>query len=186
MNKRLLVVLGLAVIGGLSACKSTSLNKASSAAKKTDFAALAVKNFDVNRYAGKWYEVARFDFFWEKDMKNVTAEYTLEDDGSIEVINSGFNTTKNKHKQSTGTAKPANDASVGALQVSFFGPFYSEYNVVKIDPDYRYALVFGENTDYVWILSRDKTVPDEVKQEYLAFARQHGYDLNRLVWTQQD
>ncbi|AUZ04648.2 lipocalin [Vitreoscilla sp. C1] len=166
---------------GLSACQSTQTNR-----QKTDFKTLAVEDFDVQRYMGKWYEVARFDFKWQKNLKNVTADYTLQNDGSIQVDNQGSDITTLERKQSIGKAKSNGNANNGALKVSFFGPFYSEYNVVQLDPDYRYALIFGENNDYMWLLSREKTMPDSVKQKYLNFAQQSGYDLNRLVWTQQD
>ena len=115
----------------------------------------AVNDFDVNKYAGKWYEIARFDFKYEKNMSNVTAEYTLNDDGSIQVVNKGYNYEKNEWKTSKGKAKINNKENNGALKVSFFGPFYSGYNVVAMDPAYETALVFGESTDYLWILSRE-------------------------------
>ena len=205
MNKGLLALLGLVGLG--AACcakkghwrqccsKKTADNDSTQVSAKTvsqkdathtNFAQLAVTPFDLKRYMGTWYEVARFDFFWEKNLKNVTAIYTLEEDGSVEVDNQGFDTFKNKDKQSTGSAKPTANADTGSLQVSFFGPFYSGYHVVKIDPEYRHALVFGDDTDYLWLLSREPSMPDDVKQTYLEFARQHGFDLNRLVWTQQD
>lgn len=145
-----------------------------------------VEDFDEEKYLGKWYELARFDFFWEKNLKNVTAEYSKNEDGSIKVVNSGFDYVKNKDKQSIGKAKFLDATNRGALKVSFFGPFYSGYNVVQLDDDYRYALVFGENTDYLWILSRNKNIPLEIKEKYLEYARNSGYDLTNLVWTQQD
>lgn len=176
-----LLLIATVVFIGLSACQSTQTH-----AQKTDFKALAVPDFDANRYMGKWYEVARFDFKWQKNLKNVTANYTLQNDGSIQVDNQGTDITTLERKQSIGKAKSNGSADNGALKVSFFGPFYSEYNVVQLDPDYRYALIFGENNDYMWLLSREKTMPDAVTQKYLNFAQQSGYDLNRLVWTQQD
>lgn len=181
MKLPILLLIASAAFIGLSACQSTS-NKT----QKTDFKALAVQDFDANRYMGKWYEVARFDFKWQKNLKNVNAHYTLQKDGSIKVDNQGTDITTLERKQSIGKAKSNGNADHGALKVSFFGPFYSQYNVVQLDPDYRYALIFGENNDYMWLLSREKTMPDSVKQKYLNFAQQAGYDLNRLVWTQQD
>lgn len=144
-----------------------------------------VKPFDVNQYTDKWYEIARFDFKYEKDMNQVTAEYILNDDGSITVINKGYNYVKKKWKETKGKAKFIADNNQGALKVSFFGPFYSGYNVVLMEPDYENALIFGENLDYIWILSRNKTIPKSVKDKFLDKAKSFGYNLDRLVWTEQ-
>ncbi|HLS95208.1 MAG TPA: lipocalin family protein [Sphingobacterium sp.] len=145
-----------------------------------------VEPFDVRAYTGKWYEIARFDFKQEKNMKQVTAEYTLNDDGSIKVINRGFDTVKGKWKDAIGKAKFVGEQNRGALKVSFFGPFYSGYNVVAMEPPYQNALVFGEDTDYIWILSRNKTIPEDVKNNFLRIAREAGYDVSRLIWTKHD
>jgi len=144
-----------------------------------------VKDFDIKSFSGKWYEIARFDFKHEKDMDMVTAEYTLNDDGSIKVFNKGFNTKKNEWKDTEGKAKFIDSKDIGALKVSFFGPFYSGYNIVAIEPDYKNALVFGETKDYIWLLSREKTMSESVKQKFLKIAKDYGYDLERLVWTKQ-
>lgn len=145
-----------------------------------------VKDFDVEKYAGKWYEIARFDFKFEKDVSHVTAEYQLKEDGSIKVINKGFNYIKNEWQEKEGKAKFVDSPTSGALKVSFFGPFYGGYNVVSLDNDYNYALVFGESNDYIWILSRTKTISEDVKAKYLQKAKDAGYDLDRLVWTKQE
>lgn len=146
----------------------------------------AIQNFEVKKYAGKWYEIARLDFKWEKGLSKVTAEYTRNDDGSIKVDNKGFHAQDNEWRQSIGKAKFVNEENEGALKVSFFGPFYSGYNVVKIDSEYKYALVFGESIDNMWILSREKTIPEQIKNEYLDFASKAGYKINELVWTAQE
>lgn len=145
-----------------------------------------IQNFEVKKYTGKWYEIARLDFKWEEGLSKVTAEYTLNDDGSIKVDNKGFHAEDNEWRQSIGKAKFVNEENEGALKVSFFGPFYSGYNVVKIDDEYKYALIFGESLDNMWILSREKTIPNEIKNEYLDFALKSGYKTNELVWTVQD
>ncbi|MGO1244464.1 MAG: lipocalin family protein [Sphingobacterium sp.] len=142
-----------------------------------------VQDFDTDRFLGNWYEVARMDFFWEKNLINVTANYSLNEDGTIGVLNQGYDILKEKFKQRQAKAVFVRNNNEGALKVSFFGPFYSGYNVVRIDEDYRYALVFGENLDYMWILSRVKSVPDSVKQSYLKYAQACGYRINELVWT---
>ena len=146
----------------------------------------AVSPFDIEKYTGKWYEIARLDFYWEEGLSQVTAEYTLNSDGTLQVDNKGFDAEKNKWKQSNGKAKFLDDPNTGALKVSFFGPFYSGYNVVKIDPDYRYALVYGENLENMWILSRTKTIPEDVKNVYLNYAGNSGYRIEDLIWTVQD
>lgn len=145
-----------------------------------------VTDFDKEKYLGTWYEVARMDFFWEKNLKNVQAEYRLNPDGSIAVLNSGYHTVKKKTTSRKGKALFVDGEDKGALKVSFFGPIYSAYNVVQIDKQYRYALVFGSNTDYMWILSREKSIPDDIKQKYLQYARASGFDTDKLVWTVQD
>lgn len=145
-----------------------------------------VEDFDVEKYGGRWYEIARFDFKHEKDLKNVTAEYTLLDDGSIEVVNRGFNTKKGEWQEARGKAKLNGKPRQGALKVSFFGPFYSGYNVVMMSPAYKHALVFGESRDYIWILSRTPDISPAAKKKFLDKALAAGYDLDRLVWTEQD
>lgn len=147
---------------------------------------VVVQNFDVNRYVGQWYEIARQDFKHEKDLKNVTANYSKRDDGKIAVVNKGYNYVKNEWEEAHGKAKFNGPENKGALKVSFFGPFYSEYNIVMMDPAYETALIFGESTDYIWILSRNKTIPEVTKQKFVAYAKEQGYDIKRLVWTIQD
>lgn len=144
-----------------------------------------VTPFDVNRYLGHWYEIARIDFKWEKNLNNTSARYTLNSDGTIHVINQGWHEKKQEWQTSVGKAK-IRKKNTGALKVSFFGPFYDEYNVVEITPDYNHALIFGKNTDYMWILSREKTVPEKVLQLFLLKAESFGYDIDDLVWPDQD
>ncbi|MGS4347417.1 lipocalin family protein [Myroides odoratus] len=148
--------------------------------------AKAVENFDVNRYLGTWYEIARFDFYFEKDLAQTTAQYSLDEKGNLHVLNRGFNVKDNEWKQAEGMAKFRGAKNVGALKVSFFGPFYSGYNVIALDEDYQYALVAGKNLDYLWILSREKSLPEEIKQAYLSLAQEVGYDVSRLIWVQQE
>lgn len=147
--------------------------------------AVPVKNFEQQRYLGTWYEIARLDYKWERNLDHVTATYSLKNDGSIKVDNKGFDVKKNKWKQSIGKAKPASDAKTGSLKVSFFGPFYSGYNIIALDSDYKYALVIGESTDYLWILSREKTIPDHIKQNYIDQAKALGVKTDELVWVNQ-
>ncbi|WP_231459538.1 MULTISPECIES: lipocalin family protein [unclassified Pedobacter] len=148
--------------------------------------ATAVKPFQKDRYLGKWYEIARMDFKFEKNLNNVTATYTAKEDGTIKVDNRGYNFVKNEWKQSIGKAKFVKGDDEARLKVSFFGPFYAGYNVIEIDPDYKYALVAGNNLDYLWILSRTKAIPEIVKNAYLEKAKALGYKTEELIWTKHD
>lgn len=148
--------------------------------------AVAVQPFSANKFMGKWYEIARFDYRFEKNLNNVTAEYSVNDDGSIKVKNRGYDTKTEKWKESIGKAKLVKGADKGRLKVSFFGPFYAGYNVVKIDKDYKYALIAGNNLDYLWILAREKTIPEAIKEEYIKAAQKIGYDTSKLIWVKQD
>lgn len=145
-----------------------------------------VNNFEVNRYLGVWYEIARFDFRFEKDLDNTTAQYSLDENGNVKVLNRGYNYKTKEWKSAKGIAKFRGDKNIAALKVSFFGPFYAGYNILAIDNNYQYALVAGKNLDYLWILSRGKSIPDNVKANYLKIARAIGYDTSRLIWVKQD
>jgi apolipoprotein D and lipocalin family protein len=146
----------------------------------------AVKNFDKERYLGKWYEIARIDFKYERDMNNTTAEYSTMANGKIKVVNKGYNYKKKKWETATGKAKFVGDENTAMLKVSFFGPFYAGYNVIKLDTAYQYALVAGKNFDYLWILSRNSRIPDDVRNDYLQFATQVGYNTDRLTWVEHN
>ena len=148
--------------------------------------AAVVHPFYKDKYLGKWYEIARLDFRFEKNLDNVTATYSLKDNGDIKVDNRGHDYLKNEWKESIGKAKFVGASDVARLKVSFFGPFYGGYNVIAIDDNYQYALVAGDNLDYLWILSREKTIPEKIKADYLTKATKLGYNVNNLVWTKQD
>lgn len=148
--------------------------------------AVAVKPFDKERYLGKWYEIARKDFKYERNLSNTTAEYTLNNDGTIKVDNQGYNTVKEKWTQAIGKAKFVGDQNTAMLKVSFFGPFYSGYNVIALDIEYKYALVAGKNLKYLWILSRETTIPEDVKDKYLKIAEDIGFDTSDLIWGEHD
>jgi apolipoprotein D and lipocalin family protein len=148
--------------------------------------AVAVKNFNKERYLGKWYEIARKDFKFERDLSNTTAEYSLNDNGTIKVDNQGYNTIKGAWKQAIGKAKFVGKENIAMLKVSFFGPFYAGYNVIAIDDEYKYALVVGKSTKYLWILSRETNIPVEIKDKYLKIANELGYDTTDLIWVEHD
>jgi len=148
--------------------------------------ATAVQNFEKEKYLGTWYEIARFDFRFERDLNNTSAEYSILENGNIGVVNKGYNFKKNEWKEARGQARFRGKDSVGELEVSFSGPFYSAYNILALDDEYRYALVAGKSTEYLWILSREKRIPDEIKQKYLHIAEALGYDLSELIWVEHD
>jgi apolipoprotein D and lipocalin family protein len=148
--------------------------------------ATAVTPFNKEKYLGKWYKIARLDFKFEKYLNNTTAEYSLRKDGKIKVDNKGYNVKTKQWKQAIGKAKFVGDEKVAKLKVSFFGPFYSGYNVVAIDAEYKYALVFGKDTDYMWILSRETTLPENIKNDYLKIAKEIGYNTEELIWVEHD
>ena len=148
--------------------------------------AVAVKSFDKEKYLGKWYEIARLDFKFERDLNNTTAEYSLNSNGTIRVENRGYNIKKGKWEQAIGKAKFVREDDIAMLKVSFFGPFYAGYNVIAIDPDYKYALVAGKNLKYLWILSRDTTIPDDIKTKYLGIASEIGYNTSKLLWVEHN
>lgn len=146
----------------------------------------AVKPFDKEKYLGKWYEIARMDFRFERNLNNTTANYSINADGSIKVDNQGFNYKTKEWKQAVGKAKFVGAQDIAMLKVSFFGPFYSGYNVIALDNDYKYALIAGKNLNYLWILSRETTIPDSTKQNYLRIAENLGYKTSKLIWIQHD
>lgn len=148
--------------------------------------AVAVKNFDAKRYLGTWYEIARFDYRFEKSINNTIAQYSLDKKGDLKVRNSGFDHKKDKWTSANGIAKFRQAKNIAALKVSFFEPIYAGYNVVALDEDYWYALVAGRNLKYLWILSRTKTIPEEIKKEYLRIATAIGYDTSELIWVKHD
>lgn len=148
--------------------------------------AKAVENFDLNRYLGSWYEIARFDFRFERDMNNVMAQYSLNEKNDVDVLNSGYNYKKEEWVSANGVAKFRGNKNIAALKVSFFGPFYSGYNVIALDDDYKYALVAGKSLDYLWILSREKSIPEDIKEEYLSIAQEIGYDTSKLIWVEHN
>jgi apolipoprotein D and lipocalin family protein len=148
---------------------------------------VAVKDFELDRYLGKWYEIARLDHSFERGLDNITAEYSLRDDGGVKVINRGFSKEDNEWQQAEGKAYFVNDTDSGYLKVSFFGPFYGSYIIFGLDrKNYQYAFVSGPDTSYLWLLSRTPELDKEITQKFIEEARQLGFDTSKLIYVEHD
>ena len=150
--------------------------------KKKVPASAVVDPFDKERYLGKWNEVARLPNLIEKDLRDLTEDYSLNDDGTITVVTRAFNPVKHKAVEATGTIKFKGAETRGELEVAYFLPIYLDYNVLDIDDDYQYALVSGSNLGYLWLLSRESSMPEEMKQRFLHKATALGFDIGKLEW----
>ena len=147
---------------------------------------VAVDRFDLNRYLGTWYEIVRTDNSFERGTEQVSAEYSLRQDGKVRVFNKGYDPVKKEWKTVEGKAKFAGEPKVGALEVSFFGPFYGGYTVFDLDREnYSWALVSGHNFSYLWILSRTPVMDRAVVDRLLAEARSKGFDTLKVIRTRQ-
>ena len=144
-----------------------------------------VTPFELKRYLGEWHEIARLDHRFERGLTEVTANYSLRDDGGVTVINRGFNAEDNAWQQAEGKAYFVGDTNTGALKVSFFGPFYGGYNIAKLSDDYSVALVVGPSTDYAWLLARSKTPDKALCDNYMAFANSIGISAEQWIWLQR-
>lgn len=143
-----------------------------------------VTDFDVNRYLGTWYEIARLDHSFERDLEQVTAEYSLREDGGIRVLNKGYNSVKRRWEEAEGKALFVGDKKVGSLKVSFFGPFYGGYTIIDLDQDgYQYALVSGPNTSYLWILARQPHLDASIVRRLLEKASAYGFETSRMIFV---
>ncbi len=143
------------------------------------------KKVDINSYKGTWYEIARFEHFFEKGCKNVTATYNLKDENKIEVINRCTMISDNKKKEARGVAYAIDDTN-SKLKVSFFRPFYGDYWIIDLDKDYKVALVGSPSREYLWILSRDKIINEKTKNQLLLKAENYGFDTKKFIWTIQE
>lgn len=142
-----------------------------------------VSELNISRFMGKWYEIARYEHRFEKDMTHVSATYTLKEDGKIEVLNEGFK--NGEAKQIKGRAKQPDAADPGKLKVSFFLWFYSDYYILEVGADYDYVLVGSSTDKYLWIMYREKQMPQQLLDELLEKLRARGYDTGRLLFVNQ-
>ena len=146
-----------------------------------------VKTLDIERYMGRWYEIARFDHKFERGKVGVTANYSLNDDGTILVVNKGYNgSLDGELDTATGKAKQPNPKYPGQLKVSFFWIFYAQYNILVLDDNYSYALIGSSSDKYLWILSRTPQMPQETLDMLLQKAKDLGYDTSKLIYVEQN
>jgi apolipoprotein D and lipocalin family protein len=146
-----------------------------------------VTEFEPERYLGKWYEIARLDHRFERNLSNVSAFYDRKEGGGIGVVNRGFNEKSGKWEEIEGTAAFIKNESVGSLKVSFFGPFYGGYHIIALDrKTYDHAMVVGPRRSYLWILSRQKTLDQAVLAEMVATAARWGFDTQALIYVDQN
>jgi apolipoprotein D and lipocalin family protein len=146
-----------------------------------------VSGFDGQKYLGKWYEIARLDHSFEKNMSNVSAVYAEDKSGGITVLNRGYNEKTGEWKQIKGRARFIGDKTVGSLKVSFFGPFYGGYHVIALDGEnYGYAMVAGPNRSYLWILSRTTSLDETILADLKSKAAEWGFDTSELIAVRHD
>jgi len=142
-----------------------------------------VKKVDLQKYAGTWYEIARYEHYFEKGCRDVSATYTLKEDGDIKVINRCTKEEADKNEV-VGVAY-ATDESNSKLKVSFFRPFYGDYWIIMLDDEYRYAVIGDPSREYLWILSRTPTLDEDIKNTILKRLPEMGYSADPLIWTPQ-
>ncbi|MBS0425139.1 MAG: lipocalin family protein [Proteobacteria bacterium] len=146
-----------------------------------------VDGFELNRYLGKWYEIARLDHAFERGLANITAEYSLREDGGVKVVNKGFSTTDNKWKEAEGKAYFVGSPQEGYLKVSFFGPFYGAYIVFELDKEaYQYAFITSYDKSYLWLLARTPAVSDEVLNRFVQKSNELGFATDKLIFPEQN
>jgi len=148
--------------------------------------ATVVTGFSLERYLGTWYEIARLDHRFERGLTQVTANYSMRDDGGVRVLNRGYKRAKSKWSEAEGKAYFVETPDIGRLKVSFFGPFYGAYNIIDLESEnYSYALVVGNNTKYMWILARKPSLEPVVLESLLNKARKLGFATDELIYPQK-
>ena len=168
--KQLIVIFVLIAIPFLGFAKQSETSKIKS-----------VENFDLEKYLGTWYEIARLPHKFEKGLQQVTATYTLLENGKIEVLNRGFKTKKNKWKDAKGKAWVPDQSKPSDLKVSFFWPFAGAYRIIYLEEDYSLAIVTSNSFNYFWILSRTPRISDEYYNKLILKAEQWGFDIDKII-----
>lgn len=142
-----------------------------------------VQGFELDRYLGKWYEIARLDHSFERGLEQVTAEYSLREDGGVKVVNKGFSSQQGEWSEAEGKAYFVNAPDEAYLKVSFFGPFYGSYIIYEMDEvGYQYAFISGPDTSYLWFLSRTPVVDEQLIQRFISQAKNLGFDTEKLIF----
>ena len=162
----------LLIVLGLTGCKSTSSLK-------------VVSDFELDQYLGTWYEAARYDHRFEKGMSAVSATYSMNEDGTIKVLNRGYKDGKQEWGEIIGVAKSKGDADQGWLKVSFFKPFYASYKIIYLDPEYTKAIVTSSTYGYLWILVRDPALPEAELDQLVDRAKGFGFERDKMILVDQ-
>ncbi len=143
-----------------------------------------ITGFDINRYLGKWYEIARLNHSFERGLSKVTAEYQLREEGGVTVINRGYDEKAKEWKEAVGKAFFVEGPDVGQLKVSFFGPFYGGYTILELDKEnYEYALVSGPNRSYLWLLARSPDLDTAIVKRLVTKAERLGFPVDELIYV---
>ena len=146
-----------------------------------------VNGFELNRYLGVWYEIARLDHRFERGLSDIRAEYSLNDDGGVKVVNSGYDADEGRRQEAEGKAYFIENPDIGRLQVSFFGLFYGAYNIIALDKTgYRYAMVSGPDRSYLWILARTPKLDKETLQQLILEAEHLGFATDKLIFDNHE
>ncbi|HOX56168.1 MAG TPA: lipocalin family protein [Candidatus Paceibacterota bacterium] len=145
-----------------------------------------VQGFELDRYLGRWYEIARLDHSFERGLSHVTADYSLRKGGGVRVLNRGYSESKKEWKSAEGKAFFVKSPDQGYLKVSFFGPFYGSYVIFELDQkDYQYAVICGPKKSYFWILARKPEIEPELKNKLISQAAALGFDTTKLIFPDQ-
>jgi len=144
-----------------------------------------INNFELDRYLGTWYEIARLDHRFERGLSHVTADYSLQESGQVRVINSGYSTAKKAASTAEGKARFVSAPTIGHLKVSFFGPFYGSYVIFELGDDYDYAFVAGNNKKYLWLLARTPNPAEQIINRFLSETERLGFPTDELIFVDQ-
>ena len=145
-----------------------------------------VKELNIERYLGTWYEIARYDHKFERGMVGVTANYSYREDGKIRVINKGYKgSLDGEESVAEGKAKIPDPAVPAKLKVSFFWIFYGDYFVMELDEEYQWAIIGSKTDKYLWILSRVPQMDADLYKDLLTKLTKRGYDVSKLIEVEQ-